>query len=66
MKCLDEILQHYFGCKNVFDEQGDLTDEGHEAYFKLTSLIEDVCALTEEDVSIEMIETLDEIVNEKY
>lgn len=66
MRTLEEIFQHYFGCKDAFDEHGEFTDEGIAAYNKLTDLIEDVCVLTEQDVSTEMIQTLDEISDEKY
>lgn len=67
---LEEILRGYFGCKKPFqkdypeDEDG-FTIKGGEAYFKLTSLLEDVGTLTGHDMK-DVIRELDEITYENY
>ena len=65
MKTLEELL-HECGCKGeVFDDTGELTDEGMEAYKRLENLLYDIEGLTGVSVS-PIIRQLDEITDEKY
>lgn len=65
MKTLEELLQEC-GCKdNVFDDKGEFTDEGSEAYGRLVNFLYDIETLT--GLSVEpIIRQLDAIIDEKY
>ncbi|WP_418403520.1 hypothetical protein [Alistipes putredinis] len=65
MKTLEELLQEC-GCKgNAFDDKGELTDEGSEAYGRLVNFLYDIETLT--GLSVEpIISQLDAITDEKY
>lgn len=62
---LEDILRGYFGCKRPFhknypENKDGFTVKGSEAYFKLTTLLEDVGSLTGHDMKA-VISELDEI-----
>lgn len=43
MRTLEEIYQQYFGCiGEAFDEDGQLTEDGEKAYYKLCDLLHDL------------------------
>lgn len=67
---LEEILKHYFGCKKPFrkkypEHEEGFTLKGSKAYFKLTSLLENVGSLTGYDMK-DVIRGLDEITYENH
>lgn len=42
MRTLEEILQHFFGCKKPFRKDGELTKRGEKAFQELESLCDDL------------------------
>ena len=64
-RTLEEVLQHFFGCKKPFAKNGDFTAQGSKAYGKLVELLYNVGILAETDMN-DIIESLDYIVTEKY
>ncbi len=64
-RTLEEILQHFFGCKKPFCKDGEMTQTGVRAYARLTELLYNISHLTEIDVN-DIVETLDNIIDNKF
>lgn len=64
-RTLEEILQHFFGCKKPFRTDGELTCKGSAAYGNLVELLYNLSNLTEIDVN-DMVETLDNIIDNQF
>lgn len=64
-RTLEEILQHFFGCKKPFRTDGAFTCKGSIAYGKLTELLYNIGNLTEIDMN-DIVETLDNITDNEF
>lgn len=67
---LEDVLKEYFGCRKPFRKKhpahkDGFTTKGCEAYFKLTTLLEDVGTLTGHDMK-GVIRELDAITYENH
>lgn len=65
MKSLEEILMD-FGCADdVFDDEGNFTDNGYMTYHRLVKFLYEIAILTRVDVE-PIIRELDEICDLSY
>ncbi len=65
MKVLDEILIEYLGAKPpVFNETGQLSEDGYEAYDKLESLLNDLNGIGISINADKIMNQIDNIINE--
>jgi hypothetical protein len=62
---LEDILTKHFGCKKMLTKKMKVTKDAWRAYGQLISLLYDLSSLTDVDVT-DMVETLDNIIEEKY
>ena len=67
MRTLEEIYQQYFGCiGDAFDEDGQLTEAGEKAYYKLCDLLQDLQALGIITNADRAEGVIDEIIEHSY
>lgn len=64
-RTLEEVLQDFMNCERPFNEDGSVTDEGSNAYAKLTNLLYDIGNMTGREME-DVVGALDFIMNEKF